>query len=60
MWRPEPEGETDTLETKLVSNGVEGVHVDLDGRAKRQEKVKKLRARNEQYFGWNPTKHRTT
>ena len=25
-WRLEPEGET--LETKVVSNGVEGVHVD--------------------------------
>ena len=27
--RPEPEGETETLETKVVSDGVEGVHVDL-------------------------------
>ena len=42
-WRPEPEGETDTLKTKLVSNGVEGVLVDPDGRGKRHEKkVKKF------------------
>ena len=27
-WSLEPEGETKTLETKVVSNGVEGVHVD--------------------------------
>ena len=26
-----PEGETETFETKVVSNGVEGVHVDADG-----------------------------
>ena len=60
-WRLEPEGETETLETKVVSNWVEGVHVDLDGegchereqvknpegKAKRQKKkVKKLRAQN--------------
>ena len=30
-WRPEPEGETETLETKVVSDGVEGVNVDLNG-----------------------------
>ena len=61
-WRLEPEGETETLETKVVSNGVEGVHADPngegrrerrqvkktpEGKAKRQEKkVKKLRAQN--------------
>ena len=30
-WRPEPEGETETLEFKVVSDGVEGVHVDFTG-----------------------------
>ena len=30
-WRLEPEGETESLETKVVSDGVEGVHVDFDG-----------------------------
>ena len=30
-WRLEPEGETETLETKVVSDGVEGVHVDFNG-----------------------------
>ena len=54
--RLEAEGETVTLETKVVSNGVEGVHADPngegrretpEGKAKRQEKkVKKLRALN--------------
>ena len=29
--RLEPEGETETLETKVVSNGVEGVYVDPHG-----------------------------
>ena len=29
-WRLEPEGETETLETKVVSDSVEGVRVDLD------------------------------
>ena len=29
-WRLEPEGETEALETKAVSDGVEGVHVDLN------------------------------
>ena len=30
-WRLEPEDEMETLETKVVSNGVEGVYVDPDG-----------------------------
>ena len=30
-WRLELEGETETLETKVVSNGVEGGHVDPNG-----------------------------
>ena len=36
-WRLEPEGETETLETKVVSNGVEGVHADpnFEGRCER-------------------------
>ena len=29
-WRLEPEGETESLETKVVLDGVEGVHVDVD------------------------------
>ena len=32
-WRLEPEGETETLDTKVVSNGMAGVHVDPDGEA---------------------------
>ena len=56
-WRLEPEGETEVVETKVVSDGVGGVHVDLngechqersEGKVKRQEKkVKKLKARRE-------------
>ena len=61
-WRLEPEGETETLETKVFSNEVGGVHADPngegrrerrqvkktpEGKAKRQEKkVKKLGAQN--------------
>ena len=30
-WRLEPEGETETLEAKVVSKGVEGAHVDPHG-----------------------------
>ena len=60
-WRLEPEGETEMPETRVVSDGVEGVHVDStgegrherkqetvpEGKAKRPEKkVKKSRARN--------------
>ena len=33
VLRLEPEGETETLETKVVSHGVEGVHVDSNGGA---------------------------
>ena len=35
-WRLEPEGETETLETKVVSNGVEGVHVDPCGEGRHE------------------------
>ena len=59
-WRLEPEGETETPESKVLWNGVEGVpgHPDGEGRHERVqvkssrreseapgEKVKKLRAR---------------
>ena len=30
-WRLEPEGETETLETNVVSHGVDGVYVDHNG-----------------------------
>ena len=30
-WRLEPEGETEMPETRVVSDGVEGIYVDLDG-----------------------------
>ena len=42
-WRLEPEGETETLETKVVSDRVEGVRVDLDGECHHERgQVKKL------------------
>ena len=37
-WRLEPEGETETLETKVVSNGVEGVRADPGRRERVQAK----------------------
>ena len=47
-WRLELEGETETLETKVVPNGVEGVHLDAnsDGRNKRRQ-VKNSRRQSE-------------
>ena len=68
-WRLEPEGETEMPETRVVSDGVDGVHVDStgegrherkqettpEGKAKRPEKkVKKLRAQNGKQFGVEP------
>ena len=47
-WRLEAEGETETLETKVVSNGVEGVHVDPNGEGRHErEQVKKSRRQSE-------------
>ena len=41
-WRLEPEGETVTLETKVDSNRVEGVHADPNGEGRRERvQVKK-------------------
>ena len=41
-WRLEPEGETVTLETKVDSNGVEGVNADPNGEGRRERwQVKK-------------------
>ena len=41
-WRLEPEGETETLETKVVSNGVDGVHVDPDGECRHERRRDKI------------------
>ena len=30
-WMLEPEGEAETLETRVVADGVEGIYVDLNG-----------------------------
>ena len=47
-WRLQPEGETETLETKVVSNGVEGVHVDPNGEGcHEREQVKNSRRPSE-------------
>ena len=35
-WRLAAEGETETPETEVVSNGVEGVHVDPDGEGRHE------------------------
>ena len=35
-WRPEPEEETETLETKVVSHGVEGVNADPNGEGRHE------------------------
>ena len=40
-WRLEPEGETETLETKVVSHGVEGVNVDPKGKGQKIQKAKR-------------------
>ena len=39
--RLEPKGETETLETKVVSNGVEGVHADPNGEGRRERRQSK-------------------
>ena len=45
-WRLEPEGETETLETKVVSDGVAGVNVDPNGKvAMKGSKSKKKEAK---------------
>ena len=47
-WRLEPEGETEALETNVISNGVEGVHVDPNGEDRHQrEQVKNSRRQSE-------------
>ena len=47
-WRLEPEGETETLETKVVSHGVEGVHVDPNGEGRHErEQVNNSRRQSE-------------
>ena len=47
-WRLEPEGETETLETKVVSHGLEGVNVDPNGEDRHErEQVKKSRRQSE-------------
>ena len=47
VWRLE-EVETNTLETKVVSNGVEGVHVDPNGEGRHQRRqVKSSRRQSE-------------
>ena len=45
-WRLEPEGETEMLETRVVSDRVEGIYVDLDGEChheREQEKIQKAK-----------------
>ena len=47
-WRREPEGETETLETKLVSHGVEGVNADPNGEGRHERvQVKTSRRQSE-------------
>ena len=62
-WRLEPEGETEMVETRVVSDGVEGIYVDLNGEGhhergaskniptekvtRQEDKAKKLKARRE-------------
>ena len=47
-WRLEPEGEAATLETTVVSDGVEGVHVDPDGECHHERvQVKNSRKQSE-------------
>ena len=40
-WRLEPEGETETLETNVVSDGVEGVPGYLDGEGHHEREASK-------------------
>ena len=47
-WRLEPEGKTETLETKVVSHGVEGVYVDSIGEGRHErEQVTNSRKQSE-------------
>ena len=47
-WRLELEGETEALETKVVSDGVEGVHLDHNGECRQErEQVKNSRRQSE-------------
>ena len=47
-WRLELEGETETLEAKVLSNGVERVHVDPNGEGRHERRqVKKSRRQSE-------------
>ena len=47
-WRLEPEGETEMPETRVVSDGVEGVHVDSNGEGPHErEQVEKFRRQSE-------------
>ena len=51
-WRLEPEGETEALETKVVSDGVDGVHVNLSGechQAGASENFQKGKVKGETY-----------
>ena len=41
-WKLEPEGETETLETKVVPNGVEGVQVDPEGEGRHERRHQKF------------------
>ena len=42
-WRLEPEGETEMLETRVVSDGVECIYVDLNGEGHHERgQVKKI------------------
>ena len=47
-WRREPGGETETLEAKVVSHGVEGVDVDPKGEGRHErEQVQNSRRQSE-------------
>ena len=46
-WRLGPEGETEPLEPKVVSNGVEGVHVELNGEGHHEREQETSRRQRE-------------
>ena len=46
-WRLEPEGETETLETRMVSHGVEGVNADPNGEGRHERVQEKSRRQSE-------------
>ena len=46
-WRLEPEGETETLETKVVLHGVEGVNVDPNGEGCDEKRASKNKSRRQ-------------